>query len=247
MKTGEIYQLGNHKLLCGDCITDIERMMKGNKIRMILTDPPYGVAYVENKDWLGMRGVDGNHKKKIENDQLQTDEEYTEFTRKWLEAIKPFMADYNTAHIFNSDLMMCSLREGMKQAGWKYSQMVIWIKNSIVLGRKDYNPQHEVIAYGWTGRHKFERSKSKSVLFYPKPNSSKLHPTMKPLGLLRKMILNTTKIDETIYDPFGGSGSTLMACENTHRKCYMVEMDPEYCEIIIKRWEKTTNKKSKLL
>jgi len=134
----------------------------------------------------------------------------------------------------------------MKAAGFYYSQMIIWIKNTSVLGRKDYMPQHELIAYGWHGRHKMERSKDKSVIFYPKPHRSSLHPTMKPVGLLRKLILNSTKMGETVYDPFGGSGSTLIACEHLGRKCIMVELDPMHCSTIIKRWETLTGQEAKL-
>jgi DNA modification methylase len=105
---------------------------------------------------------------------------------------------------------------------------------------------HEVIAYGWMGRHKMVRGKAKSVIFHPKPARSKLHPTMKPPGLLRKLIPNSTNVGETIYDPFGGSGSTLIASEHLQRKCVMIELDEEYAKTIIKRWEKLTGEKAKL-
>jgi len=120
-------------------------------------------------------------------------------------------------------------------------------KNHIVLGRKDYNPQHELIQYGWFGSHKFERSKAKSVIFYPKPNKSSIHPTMKPPGLLRKLILNSTKINEMIYDPFLGSASTLISCEQIKRRCFGIEISEHYIEQSIKRWEKLTNLKAKKL
>ena len=248
---GDIFKLGDHRLACGSCSDEklIESLMGDeNKVRMVLTDPPYGVAYVENKkhfkDTIGSLIA---KPKIIQGDQTQTEEEYALFTQGWIEPIKKHMASYNTFYIFNSDLMMCALREGMKKSNIYYSQMIIWIKNTIVVGRKDYLPQHEVIAYGWFGRHKLEGGKAKSVMFHPKPAKSKLHPTMKPVGLLRKLMINSTKINEIVYDPFGGSGSTLMACEHTKRKCYMVELDPEYCDTIIARWEKLTNLKAELI
>jgi site-specific DNA-methyltransferase (adenine-specific) len=248
IKQGQIFQLGDHRIACGDCKDKelVERLMGREKVRMILTDPPYGVAYVENKDWLGMRGVQAEHFKKfekIQGDQKQTAEQYTEFTKEWLEVAKPYLDTKNAFYIFNCDLMLCALRQGIEQSGGYYSQMVIWLKNHIVLGRKDYNPQHEIIAYGWFGSHKFERSKAKSVIFYPKPQKSTIHPTMKPPGLLRKLILNSTKINEIVYDPFLGSGSTLIACEHTKRKCIGVELDSNYIEKTILRWEKLTNLK----
>lgn len=245
---GDIWKLGDHRLGCIDSVKeDISKLFPGEKsVRLICTDPPYGVAYVENKR--GFKGKDGESQisvdREIQNDQLQSPEEYASFTQGWLEKVKPFLADYNACYIFNDDLMFCALRKGMADADFYYSQMIIWLKNSVVVGRKDYLPQHELIAYGWYGRHKFERSKSKSIIAYPKPSSAKLHPTMKPVGLMRELILNSTKIGEGVYDAFGGSGSTLMACEHTKRVCYMTEVDPVYCDTIIRRWEKLTGKKA---
>lgn len=254
IKRGDIYILGDHRLMCGDCIEDdITKLVAGGGIRLIATDPPYGVAYVENK-----RGLTGDKShvamdREIKNDGLQSEEQYIEFTKKWMEKVKPYLADYNAFYIFNAETMYLALRQGIKSAGFYYSQMIIWIKNTVVMGRKDYLPMHELVAYGWHGRHKFERAKDKTVIPYPevdnliyedKPSSSKLHPTMKPVGLMRKLILNSTKIGEIVFDPFSGSGSTLMACEHTKRKCIGVEFDPVYVETIIKRWEKLTGKKA---
>ncbi len=241
-KTGDIWQLGEHRLLVGDA-TQVPKELFDSKVRLVFTDPPYGVAYVENKEHLKETvNSELGKPKVVAGDHLQTDDEYAEFTKDWLEQVKPYLTKYNASYIFNSDVMMCALRSGMKQAGWYYSQMLIWVKNTSVLGRKDYMAQHEIIAYGWQGRHKMERSKDKTVIFFPKPARSALHPTMKPVGLLRRIIVNGTKIGETVYDPFGGSGSTLIACEHTKRKCLMVEMDIEYAATIIKRWELLTGK-----
>ncbi len=181
---------------------------------------------------------------KIRGDELQSEEKYRDFSKKWIEQAVKFIEDYNTIFIFNADTMICALRKGMKDAGVYYSQLIIWIKNTVVMGRRDYLAQHELIAYGWYGKHKTERSKSRSVMFYPKPSKSKLHPTMKPIGLLRQLILNGTKIGEIVYDPFGGSGSTLIACEHLLRKCIMIELDPDYVSTIIQRWEILTGKEA---
>jgi DNA modification methylase len=240
-----IYKLGNHILAQGDA-TDpvfVSRVVKGITVRAVVCDPPYGVAYVENKDWMGLRGTESKHfagHKKIKGDQMQSEEKYRDFTQRWIEAVKPNLAPKNAFYIFNSDWMICALREGMKAAGLYYSQLIIWVKNSIVLGRKDYNPQHELIAYGWYGTHKFERGKAKSVLFCPKPVKAKLHPTMKPVELLRKLIANSTKTGEWVYDPFLGSGSTLIACEHLGRRCLGIELDGEYVKTAVARWEKLT-------
>lgn len=209
---------------------------------MILTDPPYGVAYVEGKKDFNKLGKE--NVKVIMNDHLQTEEEYALFTQDWLEAVRPYLDKYNACYIFNSDLMFRALRNGIDQAGFYYSQMLIWVKNTVVVGRKDYLPMHEVAAYCWYGKHKMNRPKAKSVIFHPKPSSAKLHPTMKPVGLLRKIIPNNTKAGEWVYDAFGGSGSTLIACEHMGRKCAMVELDPEDCSTIVARWETLTGKEA---
>lgn len=248
IQPGEIWKLGDHVLACSSSTeekTVAELMKHAGKVRMILTDPPYGVAYVEGKKDFSKLGKE--NVKVIMNDHLQTEEEYALFTQAWLDAVKPFLDTYNAAYIFNSDLMFRALRNGIDQAGFYYSQMLIWVKNSVVVGRKDYLPMHEVAAYCWHGRHKMNRPKSKSVIFHPKPSASKLHPTMKPVGLLRKIIPNNTRAGEWVYDPFGGSGSTLIACEHLGRKCAMVELDPGYCQTIIERWETLTGKQAEKL
>ena len=247
---GDVWELGDHRLACGSASDPeiVKKLIGDSQVREVLTDPPYGVAYVENKaHFKETIGANLSNTTVIQGDELQTDEQYAEFTKKWIECVIPFLEKYNTFYIFNCDQMMFALRMGMKQAQVYYSQMIIWIKNTIVVGRKDYLPGHEIIAYGWYGRHKMERSKGKSLMFYSKPHSSKLHPTMKPVGLIRQFILNSTKIGDTVYDPFGGSGTTLIACEHTKRKCRMIELDPNYVSTIIQRWETLTDKEAKKL
>jgi len=247
MKTGDIIQMGVHRLAIGDS-TDkelVNKLMDGKKARMICTDPPYDVDYVAGKkDFVKLGKADSVD---IENDGFQTDDEYVLFTYNWMKAIAPHMDSYNSYYIFNSDLMYCALREGILKAGFNYSQMIIWLKNTVVIGRKDYLPQHELIAYGWFKRHKFERSKGKSVIFHAKPAKSKLHPTMKPVGLLRKLIENSSKPREIVYEPFAGSGSTFIACDHLKRACYGVEMSTDYAKTIVARWEKLTGDKAKVL
>ncbi len=245
IKNDTIVCLGEHLLLCGDATKPepISRLLSGKKVNLILTDPPYGVAYVESKKDFHQEIA---KPKKIIGDHLQSELEYTKFTRQWLELAKPYLKRKNALYIFNSDKMLFALREGLIQAGFKFAQLLVWAKTHAVVGRMDYLPQHELIAYGWYGVHKFHKSKDKTVLIYPKPNKSKSHPTMKPIGLLRRIILNSSKANDTIYDPFGGSGSTLLACEQTKRKCLMVEEDLEYCKTIIESWEKLTKQKAEL-
>lgn len=237
------WQLGDHRLVQGDSTDpEIVRIVMGiEKANLICTDPPYGVAVAESKHNFRTLSKDKN----IANDHLQSDDEYREFSQAWLEAIAPHLARKNSVYIFNADKMVWSLRDGMIDAGFKVAQLLLWLKQQSVIGRLDYAPQHELIVYGWFGTHHFRRSKDKSVLFYPRPNKSKLHPTTKPLGLVRRLILNSTNIGDVVFDGFLGSGTTLLACEQTKRRCFGIELDPEYCQTIIKRWEKMTGKKAK--
>lgn len=248
IKYGDIFLLGDkHKVACGrsDDAELVKKLIGDSKVRTVITDPPYGVAYVENKAHF-KETIKANlsNTTVIEGDQLQTEEEYVEFTKKWIDIIKIYLEPKNAFYVFNSDKMVCALIKGMRDAGLYYSQLIIWLKNTSILGRKDYNPQHELIAYGWFGTHKFERGKDKSVIFCPKPVRSKLHPTMKPIPLLRKVILNSTKAKDIIYDGFLGSGSLIIAAEQTGRICYGVELDPFYCETTIKRYESFTGQQA---
>ncbi len=243
IKQGDIWQLGEHIIGCGSSLDTafVSKVVGDRKIRAIVSDPPYGVAYVEGKRDFNKLGAAN---KAIIGDQLQTDVQYTAFTKQWLEAVVPHLESYNAAYIFNSDLQYPALRAGMQAAGFYYSQGLIWVKNTSVLGRKDYLPMHELIAYGWYGRHKMERSKAKSVLFHPKPAKSKLHPTQKPVGLLRKLIPNSTKLNEYVYDAFLGGGSTLIACEHLGRRCIGIDLEEGYITTVIARWERLTGKKA---
>lgn len=243
MKYGDIVELGSHRLACGSATNPeiVSKLIGQDKIRLILTDVPYGVSVVEGKESL----LKSTKHKAIANDQEQSPEEYTKFTKDWLELLVPHLAKKNSVYIFNSDKMIFALRDGMLAAGVRFSQLLIWVKTQAVVGRMDYLPQHELIAYGWHGTHEFMKSKDKSVLVYPRPSKSNYHPTMKPVGLLRKLILNSSKVGDVIIDSFGGSGQCLLACEQTSRRCLMIELDESYCNTIVSRWEKLTGKEAK--
>lgn len=243
IKTSDQFQLGQHRLLCADATDSqaIKNFIGDYAIKLILTDVPYGVDLVESKK--GFTKSQTQHKD-IANDHLQSDEAFAEFTTNWLEPVKGKLTPKNSFYIFNSDKMMFPMREALVGSGFKLSQLLVWVKTGAVIGRLDYLPQHELIAYGWYGTHEFLKSKDKSVLISPKTKKNDLHPTMKPLSILRRLILNSTRLDDIVYDPFGGSGSTLMACEQTQRSCLMVELDPHYCQVVIDRWEKLTGLKA---
>ena len=241
---GDIFTIGGHVIACGNSLDGafVSKVIGQHKVRAIVTDPPYGVAYVENKKGISKLGV--KDEKAIMGDHLQSAEEYEEFTRKYLGTVVPYLEEYNAVYIFNADPMFPSLRSGMKLAGFYYSQMIIWLKNQPVMSRKDYLSLYELIAYGWFGKHRMERSKARNIIYHPRPTKSKLHPTQKPVGLLRKIIPNSTKIGDIVYDPFLGSGSTAVSCEHLGRKCIGIELDKAYVEISLKRLEKLTGEKA---
>ncbi len=242
IKHGDIFKLGNHYLACGDSRDAklIEMLANGMKVKAVVIDPPYGVAVTESKE--NFQALLKN--KVVINDHLQSDEEYRVFTRQWINAIKPHLERKNTFHIFNADKMIFALREGMLDSGLKFCQLLIWVKTHAVIGRMDYAPQHELIAYGWFGTHEFLKPKDKSVLIYPKPQKSPLHPTTKPIALIRHLVLNATRLGDVVFDGFLGSGTTLIACEQTKRVCLGVEWDPEYIETAIMQFEKLTGVKA---
>lgn len=240
-----IWQLGEHRLAQGDCrdATLLKALIGSERIKLICSDPPYGVAVVEAKRNFQTLSKD----KVIANDHVQSDAEYREFSKEWLTAVAPYLAQKNSAYVFNADKMVWALRDGMVDAGFKLAQVLVWVKQQSVIGRLDYMPQHELIVYGWHGTHHFRRSKDKSVLFYPRPHKSKFHPTTKPEGLIRRLVLNSTDIGDAVFDGFLGSGTTLLACEQIERRCFGVELDSEYCKTIISRWEKLTGHKAQRL
>jgi DNA modification methylase len=238
VKYGDTYRLGPHLLLCADSRNKdmVVRLVGDLKIKAVISDPPYGVAVTESKE--GFQTLAKN--KPILNDHLQSDQEYRAFTRDWIEAIRPHLERKNSFYVFNADKMVFALREGMLDAGVKFGQLLIWVKTHAVIGRMDYAPQHELIAYGWHGTHEFLKSKDKSVLICPKPQKSAMHPSTKPIGLIRRLVLNSTRVGDVVFDGFLGSGTTLLACEQTKRVCVGVEMDAEYCQTTLDRFEKLT-------
>jgi len=236
IKQGDIFRLGSHILGCGDArdVDFVGKVIGNRKIAMIACDVPYSIDYAASKRGFGHIKVD----KDILNDGAVSESEYAQFTKEWLVAAIPHLERKNSVYIFNSDRMIFALREGMKLAGIKFSQLLVWIKNQPVIGRMDYLPTHELIAYGWFGVHSFKKSNDHSVIYCPKPNRSPLHPTQKPVSLMRRLILNSSEIGSIVYDCFAGSGTTGIACEQTKRSSMMIELDPEYCQTIINRFGK---------
>lgn len=250
VQKGEVWQLGEHRLMCGDSTSagDVAVLMNGAKADLFVTDPPYGVSYVGKNDFLN--SLDASHRltKAIENDDKKPEQMFDfwkeAFTRGF-ENTKERMSYYITAPQ-GGDLLLLLLLQSIRDAGFALKHMMVWNKNNHVLGRCDYNYKHEPIIYGWKikGTHDFyNKGQFKtSVWDIPKPLKSDLHPTMKPIALIENMLLNNSIEGDAVLDLFGGSGSTLIAAEQLNRKCYMMEIDPHYCDVIIARWEKLTGK-----
>lgn len=249
IRLGDVFILGEHRLLCGDSThrEQVERLMNGEKADMVFTDPPYGVSYADKNAFLGTIGKANCVEKRIENDH-QTPEEMADLWLKFLEVAHGVTTDKCSYYICSpqgGELMMMMMM--IPKAGWQLKHMLIWAKNNHVLGRADYNYKHEPILYGWKekGTHEFYGKGATTTLWeYDKPLKNDLHPTMKPIAIMENALLNSTKSGQMAYDPFLGSGSTLIACEKTNRKCYGMEIDPQYCQVIIDRWEKFTGKKA---
>ncbi len=248
--SAKLWKLGEHRLLLGDATKqeDIAHLIRGDKVALLLCDPPYGVGYVEGKqEFLESIGKENKTSEfaAIRGDGIADD--YYAFSRKWLEAVAPHFASKSAFYIFNSDTKLRELLNALHDTQYSKSALLIWLKNRFVVGRKDYHPQHELILYGWRGTHTYFGNKDKTALFYPKPTRSKLHPTMKPPALLRRLIYHSTKPGDIVLDPFGGSGSTLIACEHMRRTCLMMEFEESYCCTVVDRWEKLTRRKAELV
>lgn len=239
-KTGDIWILGKHRLMCGDSTQkeQVLRLMNNQEADMILTDPPYNVDY-EGKTADAL---------KIENDNMNETEFYNfllDSFRNMYESVK-----YGgSVYVFHADTEGLNFRNAFKSCGFKLAQCLVWVKNTFVMGRQDYQWRHEPILYGWkegAGHYFVDDRKQSTVLEFDKPSRNAEHPTMKPVDLLVYLIKNSSKENNLILDLFGGSGSTLIAAEQTKRNCYAMELDPKYCDVIVKRWETLTGEKAEL-
>lgn len=241
VKRGEIWKLGRHYLICGDCTNkdDVTKLMNSKTADMVFTDPPYGVDYDSKNEFLNKIGKPNNVQIPIENDAIT---DYYQFFKSFLELLP--LSDYNSIYVTITGKELMPLLTSFVDSGYYFSQLLVWLKNNHVLGRTDYANKHELIVYGWKGRHEFYGDFDTTIWEIDKPQSSKLHPTMKPIELIVKAIRNSSKENSIVYDPFLGSGSTLIACEQTQRICYGMEIDEHYCSVIIKRWELYTNQKA---
>lgn len=208
---------------------------------MVFTDPPYGVDYAEKNRYLNGISFANRSEIPVLNDDIT---DYQLFFTSFLNAFKTHLSDYNTFYISMSGKTLICLLLALNECEYKMAQIIVWAKNNHVLGRSDYANKHELIVYGWLNHHKFYGQFDTTVWEIDKPLKSELHPTMKPIELIEKGILNSSLPNMNVLDGFGGSGSTLIACEKTDRNCFMMELDPIYCSVIIERWEEYTGQKA---
>ena len=238
VKEGDIWKLGNHRLLCGDSTKaeNVEKLFNGELADLYLTDPPYNVDY------------EGGTKEalKIMNDSMD-DSTFRTFLTNAFRAADSVLKSGASFYIWHSDIEGFNFRYALKQCGWVLRQTLIWVKNSLVMGRQDYQWKHEPCLYGWKGgasHNWYSDRKQTTTLEFNRPTKSELHPTMKPLDLWGYQIKNSTKQGDIVFDSFAGSGSTIIACEQLGRKAYCIELDTHYCDVIIARWEKLTGQEA---
>lgn len=240
-KLGDIYQLGRHRLMCGDS-TDAEsvyQLCQDGQVDMLLTDPPYGVDYTgKTRDAL-----------KIQND-ASSDESLRDMLADAFSAANNIMKPGAVFYIWHAILKTSAFESACQMAGWEVRQVLIWAKNTMVMGRHDYQWKHEPCLYGWkdgAGHLWASDRKQTTILNFDRPTKNKKHPTMKPVKLFDYQIQNNTKGGDIVLDLFGGSGTTIVACEQNGRCARVMELDPRYVDVIIDRWEKLTGEKAVLL
>lgn len=277
---GQVYQLGDHRLMCGDSTleVDVSKLTQGIEMDLCVTDPPYNVNYGQiNEDGYGKERSNSD---KIMNDNM-SDSNFYQFLFDFYAQMLRTLRRGGAFYVFHSDSEGYNFRKALRDNGNDIRQTLIWVKNTLVLRRQDYQWKHEPILYGWKdkGTHYFTNNRQNETVIEDKPNINKLskeemkklleeiygdktqtsiihenkptkndvHPTMKPLKLCGRLVRNSSRENERVIDLFGGSGSTMMACEQLNRICYMMELDPKYVDVIIDRWEQLTGKKAVLI
>ncbi len=232
VERGDIWTVGRHRLVCGDATSaeDVAALMDGKKANLIVTDPPYGVSF---KSSGGLT---------IQNDSMKGDEFYT-FLYNSFACMVGHLESGGAAYVFHADTEGLNFRKAFVDAGFHLAGVCIWVKNSLVLGRSDYQWQHEPVLYGFlkNGKHRWYSDRKQTTIWnYDKPKRNKNHPTSKPLDLLAYPICNSSQENAIVLDTFGGSGSTMMACEQTDRICHMMELDEKYASVILRRYVEDT-------
>lgn len=237
---GDVWVLGEHRLVCGDACSDevLARLMAGYRADLVVTDPPYNVAY-EGKTAKRLR---------IANDQ-QSEAAFRAFLEAAMRGLYAQAKDGAALYVFHADTEGEAFRAALGAAGWKLSQCCVWAKQTMVMGRQDYHWQHEPVLYGWkpTAAHRWYSDRKQTTLWhFDRPSRSEAHPTMKPVAMLEYLLGNSSRGGDLVLDSFGGSGSTLIACEKLGRAARLVELDPLYCDVIVRRWQDFSGAEARL-
>lgn len=232
VERGDIWKVGRHTLMCGDATSkeDVDLLMGEKKANLILTDPPYGVSFKSSN---GLT---------IQNDSIKDEEFYT-FLLQAFSCMASHLEQGGSGYIFHADTEGLHFRKAFIDAGFHLAGVCIWVKNALVLGRSDYQWQHEPVLYGFlkNGKHSWYSDRKQTTVWnFDKPKRNENHPTSKPLDLLSYPIRNSSQENAIVLDTFGGSGSTLMACEKTNRICYTMELDEKYASVILRRYVEDT-------
>lgn len=245
VEEGQLWALGDHRLLCGDSTKadDVARVMNGQLAELVVTDPPYGVSYADKNSFLNAIDKGNCIQTEIKNDHLDKEQTQELWKSAFCEMSKA-MGKGAVVYCFmpqGGDQMMMMMM--MMGAGIEPRHELIWLKNNHVLGRTDYAYKHEPILYAWKeGGHKFYGDFQTSILEYPRPQKADMHPTMKPVELVMKLIENSSQSGGILYEPFSGSGTTIIACENIKRRCRAIELSPGYVATALQRWADHTGK-----
>ena len=247
-KIGDVYQLGRHRLICGDStdLSVIEVLMDGEQADMVFTDPPWNVNYGD----VSKNNPQGYKPRSILNDSMST-EAFKDFMTQSFAAMSTASKAGAMTYVVMSSQEWGNLMLALYENGYHWSSTIIWNKDHMVLSRKDYHTKYEPIWYGWkegaSRIHPLKDRKQSDVWDFDRPVKSVEHPTMKPVALVAQAVVNSSNKDDLVLDLFGGSGTTLIACEQLDRTCYMSELDPKYIDVIIERWENFTGQKAVLL
>ncbi len=237
---GDLWVCGDHRVMCGDStdIKDVEQLVDGSKVDLIITDPPYNVTY------------EGRTAEKLtfQNDSMSA-EDFYRFLLAAYGAMFAVAKDGAGLYVFHADTEGMNFRKAMAEAGFKVAQCCVWVKQTFVMGRQDYHWQHEPVLYGWkaTGAHRWYADRKQSTVWqFDRPQRNDVHPTMKPVELIEYPLCNSSRAGDIVLDLFGGSGSTLIACEKRGRAARLMELDPKYCDVIIRRWQEFTGQQAML-
>lgn len=250
VKLGEIWQMGKHRLMCGDSTksSHIAKLMNGELADLWLTDPPYNVALGYKDSASEARQRHRRTDAKIVLNDSMPDEEFRQFLVSAYSSARDNMKNGAAYYIFHADNESYNFRGALRDVGgMQLRETLIWVKDTLTLGRQDYQWRHEPCLYGWKegAKHKFYNDRKQTTCIeFPRPKCSEEHPTMKPVGLFAYLIANSTTEGEVVLDSFAGSGTTIVACEQLQRKGRCMELDPHYCDVIIARWEKMTGQKA---